>query len=554
MRKLNREQRGDLSQPLTWQARLKLSSVDNKKLDAFSGIMNDLTRKIFALESQGKIVDKSLLSQKFNLTGRQFNGAVFEAEDRRKNALANNEFLLTDAQERLSAVVKDLTKKKNSLEITEPKSSRYFYLKKSIHFKSRKVYLIQDQIVNLQQRLLDKKVSVTFGSKKLWHQQYNLKANGFKTHAEWRQAWKDARSKTFYIIGSKDESLGNQTCHLSYEDKKFNLRLRMPDSFSEKYLEIKDLHFAYREEELIRRCQLNETTSDRQATNFRFHRDHKGWRIIVTSNEVSLPLENLGPKPIITLKNIGGIGIDLNADHLAIAEIDEHGNLVKVWTIPLKFKDLSKFQRRDLINKAIKKLVAYAAKVRKPLIIEDLDFQKKKAALAASHGKKYAAMLTQLAYSQIQLAINSRARKEGVEVHKVDPSYTSLIGRIKFLRLCENSVHLAAAVVIARRHFHLSEVLPKDLGSYQFMIRGKKVTLVKPVDLTKPNNSLLRTLHGRLKKAFSTGNQTSKKTDKVRGSYGMMGRMSLVSSRLKLSPVVAFPPTGMVHEGRLVQE
>jgi IS605 OrfB family transposase len=188
--------------------------------------------------------------------------------------------------------------------------------------------------------------------------------------------------------------------------------------------------------------------------------------------------------------------------------------------------------------------------VKKPLILEILDFRKKKARLVASHGAKYAQMLSNLAYSQIWMAINSRAKKDGVQVYQVDPAYTSLIGRLKFRKLLSNHIHLAAAFVIARRHFQFSEILPKILSCYQLLVRGQLVTLVKPEDLAKPDSALLRVSSRRLKQAFSTGNQKPQKTTVSRKSVGrserMMGRTSLVSSRLKPNPEVAFPPTGMV--------
>ena len=52
-------------------------------------------------------------------------------------------------------------------------------------------------------------------------------------------------------------------------------------------------------------------------------------------------------------------------------------------------------------------------------------------------------MLSEFAYAQISEAIERKAAYEGVEVIKVDPAYTSLIGKLKYVRDKGMSVHLS---------------------------------------------------------------------------------------------------------------
>ena len=60
------------------------------------------------------------------------------------------------------------------------------------------------------------------------------------------------------------------------------------------------------------------TTGLGQAISYRFKRDEKGWRVFVTTDMAEVPLA--------TDRRHGIIGVDLNADHLAVAETDASGN------------------------------------------------------------------------------------------------------------------------------------------------------------------------------------------------------------------------------------
>ena len=53
------------------------------------------------------------------------------------------------------------------------------------------------------------------------------------------------------------------------------------------------------------------------------------------------------------------------------------------------------------------------------------------------------------------------AIREGVETIKVNPAYTSIIGKYKYQKQFGLTVHQAAAMVIARRGYKFKEILPK---------------------------------------------------------------------------------------------
>jgi IS605 OrfB family transposase len=118
---------------------------------------------------------------------------------------------------------------------------------------------------------------------------------------------------------------------------------------------------------------------------------------------------------------------------------------------------------KALIGDVCAKVVEQAKKSGKTLIIENLDFQKKRAGLKELARPAHARMLSGFAYQQIKNNLKGRAWQEGVEVIEVNPAFTSVIGRVKFSRRYGLSVHQGAALIIGRRHLKASERVPRHL-------------------------------------------------------------------------------------------
>ena len=64
-----------------------------------------------------------------------------------------------------------------------------------------------------------------------------------------------------------------------------------------------------------------------QAISYRFKRDGRGWRVFAATRMMDVP--------VVTDQCLTAIGVDLNADHLAVAETDASGNYVNAWRVPL---------------------------------------------------------------------------------------------------------------------------------------------------------------------------------------------------------------------------
>ena len=70
-------------------------------------------------------------------------------------------------------------------------------------------------------------------------------------------------------------------------------------------------------------------------------------------------------------------------------------------------------------------------------------------------------MLPSFSYSKIKACFISRGHRQGVEVNQVNPAFSSVIGRVKFMERYGLNVHQAAALVLARRLLGCSERIPR---------------------------------------------------------------------------------------------
>ena len=176
---------------------------------------------------------------------------------------------------------------------------------------------------------------------------------------------------------------------------------------------------------------------------------NKDWYIIATV-EVD--------EPTVKTSIFGGaIGIDLNAGFLSVCEVDRFGNYLNTFDIKVNMYNRTSEQVKASISDAVKYIIDYALKTGKSISIEDLDFSKKKAVLTEC-GTKYSRMLSGLTYSTFRSMLESRAKRFGVEVIKVNPAFTSLIGHFKFMKKYGISSHSSASMVIARRGLRFNNI------------------------------------------------------------------------------------------------
>jgi IS605 OrfB family transposase len=147
-----------------------------------------------------------------------------------------------------------------------------------------------------------------------------------------------------------------------------------------------------------------------------------------------------------------------------------------------------------------KPLSARQKKLNKPLVIEKLDFCKKKLSLKEKGCNHVSRLLSGFAYGLFYDFLIARAYKHGIMVHQVNPAFTSVMGHINYAKRYGLSIHLAAALCIARRYQRFSEAPCSSEGIIPDG-KGGHVAFVLPV-----RNRIKHVWHfwGQVKKKLTT--------------------------------------------------
>ena len=430
-------------------------------LDTYGELYGKVQRRLFADVSAGRSATslKSAYLEQHRIPARMFNavrvsleGKVSSVEEQQKlrvdglgRQIARAERQVADATER----------------------GRW----QQVHHKKRRLGNLRSRLLALEADIESERVRLCFGSKKLWHRQHYLEKNGYASHGDWLKTWRDSRSDEFFVLGSRDETGGCQLCVATVaDDGTLTLRLRLPDCLAPqhgKYLTIRGVHFNHGHEHILAALESSaefaryrrehgekaaRATELGQAISYRFKRDRKSWRVFATTDMMDVA--------VVTDRGRGAIGVDLNADHLAVVETDASGNYVHAFSVPLVTYGKTRHQAEAIIGDAVAEVVAYAREAGKPVVVEKLDFRQKKAALEGE-SRKYRRMLSSFNYGKIKVCFLSRGYRQGVEIHQVNPAFSSVVGRVKFMERYGLSVHQAAALVLARRLLGCSERIPR---------------------------------------------------------------------------------------------
>ncbi|MUG93058.1 hypothetical protein F7734_11660 [Scytonema sp. UIC 10036] len=277
-------------------------------------------------------------------------------------------------------------------------------------------------------------------------------------------------ANSFVLVGSKDESSGNQLAQFDYIEKtdQFVLSIRTPYALEERlggdYIRIDGLNFKHGKHDLVEsiseRCYKVKTKDGTEkwaigcsAVTLRFYWKDNCWYVAATTDT------NL---PEITSEYLSGyVGIDLNADSIGWAVCDDSGNLLEYGDYKLDLHSKTSNQREAILCDAATFVALKAQQYNFPIASEQLDFSAKKRQLKEK-GKKYARMLSSFAYSQWNEALDSACSKYGIYHKKVNPAFSSKIGMLKFMSMYGMNSASSAAFTIARRARRFSERLPKQ--------------------------------------------------------------------------------------------
>ena len=287
-----------------------------------------------------------------------------------------------------------------------------YHLRQGLHHKKRYIHRLQNQIKHLKSAKI--RVKVSRGS--------------------------------VFIVGSKDESYGNQTCQWAGD----TIKLRVPGCLLAKfgkYVTSKIGSFSRK---------INRLPNS-GAKTWHFYRKDNRWVVSVQFTPAAVD-------KVSREIQYGALGIDLNPSSIGWAYVDGQGNLKAQGTLPFQTGLPTGKQDAQLVDVCLK-LAALARDFQSPILCENLDFSRKKAQLR-ERTKKYARMLSAWAYSRFYQILSSILSNRGITLVFVNPAYTSLIGCVKYSRMYGLSSDVAAALAIARRGMNLSERLPRSVSAY----------------------------------------------------------------------------------------
>lgn len=340
----------------------------------------------------------------------------------------------------------------------------------------------------------EERLSVCFGTRKLFNAQHNLKANGYNNHGDWLKDWRDARSGNFQCKGDGNKVGGNRGLKIHHlEGDNFRCEFVVPRFMKEEFGSKVFFDFQLRGQQT--RDLIYALNHKKPITSQVFRRENKdSWYIHITSYVHFVPWQH----------NIehGCLGIDFNAESLDVIYVKKDGNPFSLKGVETqvelpssRHKEIQKLQgkfamfsfplspywttgqRKAALRDIAADVVFLAQTFNCGIAAEGLDFTLKKSQMRHSSLKKYNRMLSGLVYDGFRAALMSAADKIGVQIKFVFPQYTSTIGIAKYMSVFGLSSGMAAAIIIARKAMGFTEKVTKK---YYTGFRGTDSDSKKP--------------------------------------------------------------------------
>ena len=187
--------------------------------EAMAQLFSQVERDLYLALSRGENLNQLKRSYqiKFGINARQFNSIRASIKGKISSRLQSHQRQLSELKSRISALEKSRKAKAKKLKKTYPSCglgrnrSLKGQLRFSLHQKHRQLVRFKDKLARFKRE----KPSLIFGGYQLWKAQFNLEENGYKSHEQWRDDWRQRRNSQFMLVGSKDETAGCQNCQLS---------------------------------------------------------------------------------------------------------------------------------------------------------------------------------------------------------------------------------------------------------------------------------------------------------------------------------------------------
>ena len=160
-------------------------------------------------------------------------------------------------------------------------------------------------------------------------------------------------------------------------------------------------------------------------------------------------------------------GIDVNIDRIAVSILTSQGNLLESKTFYCHEMEYVRSNRRtNIAGEMAKEIIDYLVSWNVgALVLEDI---KLKQDHDTDH--RFNRLVNSFAKNKLQKALISRGLKFGFKIKKVNPAYTSVIGRFKYSEMYGLSVHEAASFVIGRRGLEFRRKNPHGIIGRNFVL------------------------------------------------------------------------------------
>ena len=343
-------------------------------------------------------------------------------------------------------------------------------LKKVLSQKYRINTRYSDDAIFLAQQTLDSCLQrgqnpkkLVFGSRAVFEK---LKKNHLtdKRREKLRQKWEERRYGILYSRGDKSKE-GNLNLRLVCLNGQWHLRINLGNG---EYVLAKIVRNAKREKDRWIALVWDLTQAERTGNWFAYT-----VRLKLKNGKIYAQISREEKFSGITITRENGvIGIDINAYpfHLALAWTSRDGNLEKYERISLSgLLDGNADKREYLSWQIAHQVVEIAKREGKAIVVENLEKVPK--GRRGDGMPRLRQKLQKWIYKGLLEKIEIVGKREGVQVIKVNPAYTSIIGKLKYSPMLGIDKDVAGAYVIGRRGLGFEEKLPKN---YRELFKDKE--------------------------------------------------------------------------------
>lgn len=446
-----------MSNVFTVTTELKLNKEYNQLVGKYISDYIELFNKIQRLTfhriknyyiKNGKITqeDKNIIyaqfKEEFNLTTRAIDAIMSNMLGRYEAIKELKKFEQKSLERKISTLEKELTRLKDERTLQRINLNnnlkdfnfvKYKNLKIKIYWKENRLNTKKQKLKNLKNEIETGKYKVCFGTKKLLQKDY--------------KEFVKKRDSEIYFLGRAGEKSCNNNFQVEYSSKtnQFYFRIR-------KEIDLDNDKFVYGQ------FNFNNKNHTNLLKNLlRTKESALTYRIKVKDNKVLLQIiyNFEHNKDLCITRNSGVVGVDFNKGFVSVSETDKYGNLINTFNIDYQYSKGN--ETTNDFQYIATRLKDYCLNVGKDLVIEKLNFTKKKDNLISKRGKKYNEMLSSLAYSKFDSIITSKCAKNRIFLHKVNPAWTSWIAKQKYCPKMKLNIHSGASYVIARRGMFLKD-------------------------------------------------------------------------------------------------